>query len=346
MSGGTKYYKMLNVMCPMHVILNRHGDISSAGPTTQKLFPDQSLVGKSFLDIFEIKRPQEIKSIDALLEKAGTKLHLQFRDPPHRELKGVLMEGPEVGQMVINLSFGISVVEAVQDYKLTAADFAPTDLTIEMLYLVEAKSAAMEASRQLNQRLQGARIAAEEQALTDTLTGLKNRRGMDQVLTELIESGEHFALMHIDLDFFKAVNDTMGHAAGDHVLQEVSSIMLKEARRSDTVARVGGDEFVILLRDFEDTSKIDKIAMRIISKLREPILYAGELCEISASAGTALSCQYEVPDADQLLADADIALYESKNRGRSRHTFYVGSLRSVDAGSEVSESTQEIARRA
>ncbi|WP_299961597.1 diguanylate cyclase [uncultured Roseobacter sp.] len=346
MSGGTLCYKMLNVMCPMHVILNRNGDIRFAGPTAQKLLPDDSLVGRSFLDVFEIKRPREIKSISALREKAGMKLHMQFRDPPHRELKGVLMEGPEVGQMIVNLSFGISVVDAVQEYKLTAADFAPTDLTIEMLYLVEAKSAAMEASRQLNRRLQGARIAAEEQALTDTLTGLKNRRAMDQVLADLIAEGECFALMHMDLDYFKAVNDTMGHAAGDHVLQQVSKIMLNEVRSRDTVARVGGDEFVLLLRDVEDPAIIDQIANRIIKKLSEPIYFEGARCEVSGSAGTTLSSNYPVLTADNLLGDADVALYESKYRGRGRHTFFSEDLREKERDPALASSRTPIVKHA
>ena len=154
------------------------------------------------------------------------------------------------------------------DYALVSSDFAATDLAIEMLYLVEAKSAAMEASRKLNLRLQGAMIAAEEQAFTDTLTGLKNRRAMDHVLARLIEAGREFALMHIDLDFFKAVNDTLGHAAGDHVLQNVARIMVEETRSDDTVARVGGDEFVILFDGLTDRETLVRVAERIIQKAR------------------------------------------------------------------------------
>ncbi|WP_300061778.1 diguanylate cyclase [uncultured Roseobacter sp.] len=326
---------MLSVLCPMHVVLCPDGLITSAGPTTQKLSRQQPVVGRPFLDVFEIKRPREITTLEGLREAAAMKLHLQLREPPHRELKGVLMEGPDEGQMIVNLSFGISVVDAVQDYKLTAADFAPTDLAIEMLYLVEAKSAAMEASRQLNRRLQGARVAAEEQALTDTLTGLRNRRGMDSILSDLIADGENFALMHMDLDYFKAVNDTMGHAAGDYVLQQVASIMLKEVRSHDTVARVGGDEFVLLLRDVEEPAVIDQIATRIIERIREPILFEGERCKVSGSAGTTLSRNYEVATADQLLGDADVALYESKHRGRGRHTFFSEELRARSEAAKI-----------
>lgn len=322
MSDVNSCHKMLSVICPMHLVLDKDGCVRSAGPTAEKLLLGKPLVGRTFLEIFEVKRPHAIDSLEKLRETEGAKLHLQLRVPPHRELKGVLMQGPEEGCMVVNLSFGISVVDAVQYYRLSATDFAPTDLTIEMLYLVEAKSLAMDASHHLNNRLHGARVAAEKQAMTDTLTGLKNRRAMDQFLDELISNDERFALMHIDLDFFKTVNDSMGHAAGDHVLQVVSSIMLSETRKRDCVARVGGDEFVILLRELDDAGTIDLIAKRIINKLREPILYAGEFCEVSASAGTTLSSLYKIPDADQLLGDADAALYRSKHLGRGRHTFY------------------------
>ena len=137
-----------------------------------------------------------------------------------------------------------------------------------MLYLIEAKSAAMTESRKLNTRLQGAKIAAEEQAYTDTLTGLKNRRAMDHVLSKFIDVGEKFGLMQVDLDFFKAVNDTMGHAAGDHVLLEVAKILVEETRNDDLVARVGGDEFVLLFHKLTDLEQLNDIANRIIGPFR------------------------------------------------------------------------------
>ena len=149
------------------------------------------------------------------------------------------------GGVLINLSFGMTVVEAVRDHRLTDADFAPTDLAMELLYLVEAKTAVMQELRDMNRRLEGAKTAAEEQALTDTLTGLRNRRAMDMALSRLMLRGTPFGLMHLDLDFFKAVNDTLGHAAGDHVLRQVARVLRVQMRGGDTVARMGGDEFVV-----------------------------------------------------------------------------------------------------
>ena len=324
--SGTKCYKLLNVLCPMHVIFGRSGEITFAGPTAQKV-ACMDLLGRNFLDVFEIKRPREITTVEALSERTGVRLNLSFRAPPFRQLKGVVMEGPEIGQMTVNLSFGISIVDAVREYNLTAADFAPTDLTVEMLYLVEAKSAAMEASRQLNERLQVARVAAEQQASTDTLTGLKNRRAMDYALAEAIALNQPFALMHADLDFFKAVNDTYGHAAGDFVLQQVAQIMLDETRDADIVARVGGDEFVMLIKGTEDHKLLERIAQRIIKRLQVPMDFEGNTCRISGSVGIVIAGDYAAPSADQLLGDADAALYAAKNAGRGRHVFFTPQMR-------------------
>ena len=225
MSDMSQLAKVLDALCPMHILLSDTGHVVHAGPTVQKLRPDTPLVGRRFLEVFDLKRPRTIKTMQELRAASGVKLHLQLRDEPKTEIKGVLVPAPQNGLSIVNLSFGISVVDAVSEYALTSADFAATDLTVEMLYLVEAKSAAMDASRKLNQRLQGAMIAAEEQAFTDTLTGLKNRRAMNHVLARHIEWGTRFGLMQVDLDWFKAVNDNLGHAAGDHVLQTVARIM-------------------------------------------------------------------------------------------------------------------------
>ena len=324
---GAALDPLLDVMCPMHLVLSATGHVVHAGPTARKLRPGQPLIGKRFLELFDLKRPRAVTTMAALEAIAGTKLHLQMRDAPNTEVKGILLPSPHAGETIVNLSFGISVVDAVSAFALSSADFAATDLTIEMLYLVEAKSAAMEASRKLNLRLQGAKIAAEEQAFTDTLTGLKNRRATDHVLARLVDWGTRFGVMQIDLDWFKAVNDTLGHAAGDHVLQVVARVLVEETRDSDTVARVGGDEFVMILPHARNGDAMEGIGKRIISRLSEPIPFQGEMCRISASIGAAI---FE-PDSGQTVAqvidDADVALYASKHRGRAQHTQYTPDLR-------------------
>lgn len=312
----------LDIMCPMHVMVDRLGKIQHVGPTIRKLRPRKTLEGCLFLDVFELLRPRKLTTVHQLLASHGSRLHLRFRDAPMTGLQGVVVDSPEMGGAIINLSFGISVLDAVRDYDLNSVDFAPTDLAIEMLYLVEAKSAAMEASRKLNQRLQGAMIAAEEQAFTDTLTGLKNRRAVEHVMPRLFEAEKGFAIMQMDLDFFKAVNDTHGHAAGDYVLQQVARILVEETREQDCVARIGGDEFVLIFPGMRSRKALSAAARRIIDRIEQPIPYEGQPCKVSASIGIALWQSQSGDTTDALLANADAALYACKNRGRACYSFF------------------------
>ncbi len=317
---------ILDVLCPMHLRLSKSGHITYVGPTLQKLRREGTLIGRRFLEVFSLDRPRSVETMQALMRTARTKLHLKFFDPPCSELKGVLVHLPDGQGAIVNLSFGIYVAESVADYDLTSSDFAATDLATEMLYLVEAKTAAMDASRKLNERLQGAKLAAEEQALTDTLTGLRNRRAADLELGRLAALDHGFALMHIDLDFFKAVNDTRGHAAGDHVLQVVARILQSEVRQTDVVARVGGDEFIVLFDNLINPRRLMDISHRVIKGLERPIPFENDVCSISASIGIAISETDTLPDPDEIMQHSDVALYASKRRGRRCATIYDASL--------------------
>lgn len=305
----------LDRLMPMHLRLDRKGAICSLGPTLLKLMPDGGVLGTPVDRVFALRRPAAPTSLEELRARIGARLHLALNSDPTLVLRGLALPTADRG-VLVNLSFGIWVNEAVRRYGLTVADFAATDLTVEMLYLVEAKSAVMEELRNLNLRLHGAKAAAEEQALTDTLTGLRNRRALDLRLKDLMAQGLIFGLMHLDLDFFKQVNDSFGHAAGDQVLRGVAQILLEETRSSDLVARVGGDEFVLLFPGLDDTDRLARLATRIIERLSEPIDFEGQSCRISASIGMTASTLYAQPDIDRMHADADEALYTSKRAGR------------------------------
>ncbi len=316
----------LSLLMPMHLVLAADGKIVQTGPTIAKLYPDRDLSGLLFFDCFEVQRPHNTATVADIIATKGAKLHLTVQNGHQTTLKAVGVTLADGDGLLLDMSFGISVVDAIGTYDLTIGDFAATDLAVEMLYLLEAKSAAMMESRKLNTRLQGAKIAAEEQAYTDTLTGLKNRRAMDHVLERFIEADEKFGLMQIDLDYFKAVNDTMGHAAGDHVLLEVAKILVDETRDEDLVARVGGDEFVLLFHRLTDIEKLNDIASRIIKRMEVPIAFNGKHCRISASIGTTVSDYYQTPDVVKMLGDADLALYASKNKGRACYTVFTKDL--------------------
>jgi diguanylate cyclase (GGDEF)-like protein len=318
---------LLDVLCPMHLVIDAEGRLLHAGPTLAKVLGSPLDPPPMLLDLFDVRRPLHVATHEDLLAVAGQRIRLRAKMPPYLDLKGVLMPGLPGGKAVVNLSFGIGVVRAVQDFELTAADFAVTDLAVEMLYLVEAKSAAMEASRQLNKKLESARETAEQQALTDPLTGLSNRRAMDAALSKLVWSREPFALIHLDLDYFKSINDTLGHAAGDFVLTAVASVLRSETRTNDHVARLGGDEFVVILSKTVDRDIVAQIATRIVDRISQPMTFASKTCQVSASIGIAVSSDYHLPDADMMSADADLALYTAKRAGRGCHKFYGAQMR-------------------
>lgn len=311
----------LDRLMPMHLLVDSEGIIVHAGPTVAKIHPGQVLEGKAFFDVFVARRPNHTDDLEKICVLAGGKFTLRMRDAERTPLiaTGVCLSD---GGVLVNLSFGIAVVDAVARFALAGSDFAATDLTLELLYLVEANSAAMAESRNLNERLHGAKIEAEAEALSDTLTGLRNRRALDQILPRLIARGAPFTLLHLDLDFFKQVNDTLGHAAGDLVLREVAQILMAETRDDDVVARVGGDEFVLIFNGLTDGRRLGTIAGRLIRRLEEPIPYGAQAARISASIGISVSTSYDAPETARMMQDADEALYASKARGRACFTFH------------------------
>ncbi len=153
---------------------------------------------------------------------------------------------------------------------------------------------------------------------------------MDVILSQVQNSREGFAMMHLDLDFFKQVNDTMGHAAGDLVLQETARILLEETRGGDSAVRFGGDEFVLIFPNLTCRDQLANIAKRILVELEKPIPFEDEFCRISGSIGIAISTDYHDVDSERMLLDADLALYASKNAGRAQYTFVTDIPENID----------------
>jgi diguanylate cyclase (GGDEF)-like protein/PAS domain S-box-containing protein len=158
------------------------------------------------------------------------------------------------------------------------------------------------------------------QALHDPLTGLPNRvlftDRLQQALVRQLRNGHHVAVLFIDLDRFKLINDGLGHVAGDAVLCEAARRLDAAARAQDTVSRFGGDEFTVLCEDVT-TASATEIAERLLSDLSEPFEYDGQELHLGASVGVRVS---DGPGAepDKMLRDADLALYAAKQRGRGR----------------------------
>ncbi|PWK60668.1 GGDEF domain-containing protein [Roseicyclus mahoneyensis] len=316
LSGGA-----LDVLMPMHVWADPDGRVVQAGPTLTKMARRGDLTGLPLFRILEFRRPARVDGVQALMALAGQRLGLALRDAPDLPLRGALTTLPEGTGLILDISLGLSFARAVAEFGLTLNDFSPCDQTVELLYLHEANTSTMALSRHLSRRLEAARAEAEAQALSDPLTGLANRRAMDAEIARCLDDpGQDFGLLHIDLDRFKQVNDTLGHAAGDAVLARVGAILRHQLRHTDVAGRVGGDEFLVLLRDCPDRAEMAAVAARLIAAIEEPVPFEGHLCRISASIGLAASIDYnQRPGLDRVLADTDAALYAAKRGGRGRY---------------------------
>ncbi|WP_353230108.1 EAL domain-containing protein [Novosphingobium sp.] len=166
---------------------------------------------------------------------------------------------------------------------------------------------------------------ASQLATTDALTGLSNRRRMADLLERTFAAfapqGRPCSVMLIDLDRFKQVNDTLGHAVGDALLKQVAQRLILVVGDKERISRLGGDEFQVILPDVEDRGRLGDLAGRIITMLSEPYTIDGDRCTIGASVGIAVS-PYDGETVDNLVRNADLALYAAKHSGRGRFRFY------------------------
>ena len=163
----------------------------------------------------------------------------------------------------------------------------------------------------------------------DTLTGLPNRRLMQDRLNQAIlqarRQQRHVALLFLDLDRFKLVNDTLGHETGDYVLRDIAKKLNKVVREGDTVSREGGDEFLIILPDLEKPEFAQLVATKILDELAKPIEVSGHELTVTASIGIS-HYPNDATDVQQLLKHADSAMYQAKDAGRNTARFFTSDL--------------------
>jgi diguanylate cyclase (GGDEF)-like protein/PAS domain S-box-containing protein len=162
-------------------------------------------------------------------------------------------------------------------------------------------------------------------AYHDSLTGLPNRAlladRLERAMLAAQRGGSRLAVMFIDLDRFKTINDSLGHLTGDHLLREVASRLCRAVRMSDTVARLGGDEFVVLVPGVQATEECAQVGDKIIEALRAPFPFEGRSLHISPSIGV---CMYpeDGADVETLMRNADAAMYHAKAAGRNNYQFF------------------------
>ncbi|ESX96636.1 diguanylate phosphodiesterase [Mesorhizobium sp. LNJC403B00] len=211
---------------------------------------------------------------------------------------------------------------------LTLVGKASPALALAALVAASVLAFLLRRLRRASSALQTSQAQAQYLAFHDTLTGLPNRALFeDRLRRALLTSGNEskVALLYLDLDRFKHVNDTLGHPAGDELVRQTAARLQHTVRDVDTVARLGGDEFAVILIDVRDVRNAEDISERVLQKLQEPFKLMDDQVFISASIGIALSTGPDA-DADDLLRKADIALYEAKKNGRGRYQVFAGDM--------------------
>lgn len=317
--------RALSRMLPMHLWLAPDGTACSVGSTLEKLVPD--LKDSWHTRLHDARGAGASGTVfDAICRaaRAQTRLFLRVEGMPDLVLRGHAAM-VEDGSVLVNLGFGITLYRAVAAAGLTDADFAPTDLAIELLFLHEANMAVRTELARFTEQLERDRQVALAQAHTDPLTGLANRRGLELALSALLPAArddpaapppEPFAIVHLDLDRFKEVNDRLGHKAGDELLREVGQVLRHALRRDDTAARTGGDEFVFILRGETAPAHLDHLARRIIASIERCGPSGAVAVPVSASLGIAIWHPGCITDPGAILELTDVALYRSKHAGR------------------------------
>jgi diguanylate cyclase (GGDEF)-like protein/PAS domain S-box-containing protein len=213
-------------------------------------------------------------------------------------------------------------------YRTRGGQLIHVDVSVQFVKLLDGRQLYQILFHDISDRKQAAE-RIEHMAYYDQLTGLANRRllndRMERAISGAIRREAHIAVFYLDLDHFKVVNDSLGHQVGDRLLQIVARRLRIATRADDTIARMGGDEFVIMLNNISNEEAAASIAQKVIDELTRPMTIDNEELHITPSIGISL-CPQDGRDAQELLKHADAALYQAKRMGRATYRFFTEAL--------------------
>lgn len=253
------------------------------------------------------------RDADSLIDAAAESLLLaEDREPFNAHCQALIAGESEedIGEARYLTGNGAEVITNRHMVLQLHTDGTPLHLIVQVADITEMKQ-----SQERMERL----------AFYDTLTDLANRRlftdRLEQAVRQALRHGRPAALLYLDLDNFKRVNDTLGHEAGDLLLKTVAERLRTCVRDEDTVARPGGDEFTILLQEVQDARAAGKVARKVLRQLQEPIVLGSHEVRVTASIGITLTPD-DGTDPATLTKNADLAMYRAKERGRDNYQFF------------------------
>ena len=231
--------------------------------------------------------------------------------------------------LLVSLLVARSIRRPLKELKTGADNFASGNLGYRIPILRRDElGEALEMFNSMASALEGGQVDLEHQAFHDTLTGLPNRSLFHDRLLHAIarQDRDHrpLAVLLVDLDDFKTVNDSLGHAAGDELLMFVADSLRASLRPGDTAARLGGDEFAVLVEDMRGRADAVRVAERILSSLTKKLLIEGKEVFVNGSVGIAIT--HGGDSADDVLRNADVAMYAAKGDGKGRFQIFDGAM--------------------
>lgn len=284
-------------------------------------------IGRSGDDVFAAEEADYDTLVsEGATDGSPTRLMVNPWDGVHRyTLARELYEFPLAIVVGVSKAEHLAPVAALERTYIKRA-IAASVLVVAVIVLLIWLSLQLQRARirVMNERVERAR-QVEYLAFHDDLTDLPNRAFFSRLLVQEIQQsrryGRQLSLLFLDLDGFKAINDSLGHDAGDELLQEVSQRLTQVLRESDVVARLGGDEFVVLIPQVNECAKIDVVADKVLATVCKPFTIAGHEFRISASVGIALFPE-DGNDEQTLMKNADLAMYHAKEKGKNNYQFY------------------------
>ncbi len=337
----------LDEVAPFSLVVAGDGTLLHVGRSIRKtlsLDPADPPVG--FFELFRITSPRRLRDTKDLAAACGKRLSLEAtrkdQTDPVTLRASIAATGSAQDAFIILMSLGADLPKLVDELGLSNQDFAHADPSTDLLYLLKTQTALLQDANDLAERLKAAKEKAEALALSDPLTGLPNRRALETYtktrLFHGLSKGQRAHLLHIDLDRFKQVNDRLGHAAGDAILVRVTDDLRAACGPDGFVARIGGDEFVLILKTPSTMDDVRRLAADLIATISTPLEIGKQQAMVGASIGVTVIDPEAPKNIDTYLLEADLALYDVKNAGRGAVKVFSGELQDRE------ELTQELIR--